>query len=158
MPPNRKLLVPLVLTPLLACALLAPKPEEPKDPLDHRILFASGDVQLDPRAEAQVATISAYLKAHPELLVVRVSGHAGADETTEEATDLDRRRSRAVVDRLIDQGVAAERLAVGRYGTTRPVDTSDSDAARQRNRRVEFDVVEREEESSAPLDPGPIEP
>ena len=149
-----------LLLPLLAtgCALLSPQPQEPADPLGHRISFAAGEVVLDARAEQQIAAVAAHLKARPDLLVVRVAGHADAAEVGDEPCDLDRRRARAVVDRLVALGVSQDRLAVARYGTTRPVDAAASEAARQRNRRVELTLVEREDDSRSVPGPGALEP
>ena len=127
------------------CALLGGTPEPPADPLDHRILFAVRDVQLAPAEDAKLTRVAEHLKDHPELLLVRVAGHADAAEVDDDHGDLDRRRARAVVDRLVALGVEPERLAVARYRATRPVDNGSSDAAHQRNRRVELRVTERED-------------
>ncbi len=145
------LLVTCLLLPTVACALLSPAPELPADPLGHRILFAAQDVQVAPGEEAKLQRIVDHLKQHPEVLLVRVAGHADVAEADEEHGDLDRRRARAVVDRLVALGVAPERLAVARYGTSRPVDNAGSEAARQRNRRVELRAVEVEEKSGPGL-------
>jgi OmpA-OmpF porin, OOP family len=56
--------------------------------------------------------------------------------------DLSRRRAESCRDYLVKKGIAATRLTTEGLGPDKPVDTNDTDAGRQRNRRIEFDVKE----------------
>jgi outer membrane protein OmpA-like peptidoglycan-associated protein len=50
--------------------------------------------------------------------------------------------------RLIEQeGIAADRLEAVGYGESRPVDTNKTAAGRENNRRVEFTILEMEEQA-----------
>ena len=51
---------------------------------------------------------------------------------------LGRRRANAVVNYLVSQGVAADRLTARGYGEDRPRFPNDSEANRAKNRRVEL--------------------
>jgi outer membrane protein OmpA-like peptidoglycan-associated protein len=46
-----------------------------------------------------------------------------------------------VVKWLVAKGIAAERLSAAGFGQSRPIDSNDTAAGRQNNRRVEFHIV-----------------
>ncbi|MGH6645225.1 MAG: peptidoglycan-binding protein, partial [Bradyrhizobium sp.] len=48
-----------------------------------------------------------------------------------------------VVQYLISKGVPAQRLVAAGFGEFQPIDPSDSDEARSRNRRIEMKLTER---------------
>jgi len=47
-------------------------------------------------------------------------------------------RAKAVVEYLRQHGISQERLSFKGYGSTQPVTTNDTEAGKNRNRRVEF--------------------
>ena len=56
---------------------------------------------------------------------------------------LSKKRAASVVQFLVEQGIASQRLKSEGYGEFYPVATNDTAAGRERNRRVEFKVVGR---------------
>jgi outer membrane protein OmpA-like peptidoglycan-associated protein len=87
----------------------------------------------------QVASI---LKSHPELTKVRVEGHTDADGSDEANLDLSDRRAKAVRRYLAERGVDEERLDAQGFGETRPVAANNNKKNKEKNRRVEFVIVE----------------
>jgi outer membrane protein OmpA-like peptidoglycan-associated protein len=87
--------------------------------------------------------VAATMKAHPEIEVVAVEGHADLDESKRVAVDLARRRAQVVRDLLVAKGVDPGRLLVEAHGSTRPLDNNATPAGRARNRRVQFRVEQR---------------
>ena len=57
--------------------------------------------------------------------------------------DLSTERALSVVRFLADQGLPPNRLAAAGYGEFQPLDPSDSDKARRRNRRIEMKLTQR---------------
>ncbi len=84
--------------------------------------------------------LRAYLDQHPEMKV-RVEGHTDSTADDQYNLVLSRRRAGAVVTWLEREGIAAGRLSSRGYGEARPLDTNETEAGRQRNRRVEFVVI-----------------
>jgi OOP family OmpA-OmpF porin len=75
-----------------------------------RILFAAGSVKLDHNATVIVKVVGDTLVANPQVLRVRVVGHA---ETTERnGPKLAKARATAVVNALVKQGIARDRLVI----------------------------------------------
>ena len=79
------------------------------------------------------------LKARPALKLT-LTGHCDDRGTPDFNRALGAKRAERVMHFLIDQGVAPERLRVLSLGEEQPVDRGRSEAARARNRRVEFVV------------------
>ena len=57
--------------------------------------------------------------------------------------DLSAARALAVVQYLIDKGVAPDRLVAAAFGQYDPIDTGVTEDAYRRNRRIEFKLTER---------------
>ena len=74
--------------------------------------------------------------------VVEVGGHTDSRGTDSFNLSLSQRRAEAVVNYLISQGMAAERLNPVGYGESDPVTPDESEEAYQLNRRVEFTALE----------------
>ncbi len=70
-----------------------------------------------------------------------LSGHTDNIGTPEANDKLSRLRATAVKDYLVSQGIAPERFIVEWFGPTRPLDTNETAAGRDRNRRVEMKVL-----------------
>jgi outer membrane protein OmpA-like peptidoglycan-associated protein len=71
---------------------------------------------------------------------VRVEGHASSEGTYDHNQDLSERRAEAVVDYLAAHGVARDRLVSKGFSSSVPAATNDTEAGREKNRRVEFVV------------------
>ncbi len=68
-----------------------------------------------------------------------IEGHTDNIGSDSDNLDLSRRRAAAVKDALVARHrIAANRLATGGYGESRPRDTNDTLEGRARNRRVEL--------------------
>jgi len=86
--------------------------------------------------------------AHPEIKLVRVEGHSDSTGSLKFNMRLSKKRADSVVRYLVNKGgVAKERLMSEGFGPTRPiVPDAKTKEDLARNRRVEFHIVELEEE------------
>jgi len=107
-----------------------------------RIGFATGSTSLTQESQAQIRNIAAILQAFPDTRV-KVGGYT--DDAGDPAANLQlsRERATAVRDALNAAGVDAARLEAEGYGEQHPVASNDTDAGRQRNRRVALRVETR---------------
>jgi outer membrane protein OmpA-like peptidoglycan-associated protein len=114
-----------------------------------QVTFASGllydfdsDVVL-PEAQANLRELAASLDKYPgsDVLIV---GHTDALGTSSYNQSLSERRASAASAYLASQGVARSRIATRGLGETEPVAGNDTEAGRQRNRRVEVAIYASE--------------
>ena len=87
--------------------------------------------------------VAEILSAHPELQKVRIEGHTDSDGGTEYNKELSHDRARAVRDYLVKKGVESDRLEYEGFGESKPLVEEKTAADKQKNRRVDFVVVER---------------
>jgi len=109
-----------------------------------RIQFAFGSEALAPTTRPLLDAIAETLKRNPDITRLEVEGFASEDER--EPWGLSSRRAAAVRAALVERGVAADRLVIQPFAATMPLDPGDSEAARAKNRRVDFMVVKLEED------------
>jgi chemotaxis protein MotB len=117
--------------------------------------FPTGTAELTPNAVRTLETVAVALRqlAHP----IRVEGHTDDVPITRRSGpfasnwDLSTARATRVVQLLIAQGLAADRLAAAGYGEHRPRVPNTSRTNRARNRRVDLVVLGA---VAASLEPG----
>ena len=117
------------------------------------MLFASGSADIGAAGQEQLRKIASVLneiapKIPGELKwVLRVDGHTDTvpiqTERFRSNWELSSARALSVVNFLTAQGVPPSHLAAAGFGQFHPIDPANSDAARDRNRRIELKLTER---------------
>lgn len=102
--------------------------------------FDSGSADLSTKGKRLLDRLATELNDHPR---VRVAVIAHTDDQGEESNNqrLSERRADSVVEYLVGQGVARERLRPEGYGSRLPLVQNVTDADRERNRRVEIRIL-----------------
>jgi len=117
-----------------------------------RIMFPKGAAEPKPEANSILDAVAATLRAHPDITRIEIGGNASSDET--DPWGLSAKRGAEVRAALLQRGITADRLVVVPYGATRPIDSAESDASREKNRRIDFLIVARTGDSPpTALDP-----
>lgn len=106
-----------------------------------RVMFARNSVQIPPAGEAEIELMARVLQQHRDLLRIAVRGHTAANERR--PRQLSQERAQRVLERLVAYGVDRSRLVIESYGAERPSVREHTEADRARNRRVEFELLER---------------
>jgi len=76
-------------------------------------------------------------------LKIEISGHTDNVGSSSYNQKLSRERAKAVVDYLLRQNIAANRLVFEGYGMDQPIADNSTAEGRQQNRRTEFKVLEK---------------
>ncbi len=105
------------------------------------IYFASGSARLADRSSPVLTSIVDVINRCPELKI-SVDGHTDSDGTANENQILSESRARSVRAFLVEAGADGDRIQAIGYGEALPVVPNDSSANKQRNRRIEFSVVD----------------
>ena len=109
--------------------------------ITEKIYFSSGSDRIQSRSFNILEEIAKTLKANPQIKRLRVEGHTdsrGADDKNEA---LSQRRADSVRKFLIGEGIEPDRLEARGYGEARPISDNDTSQGRERNRRVEFTII-----------------
>jgi OmpA-OmpF porin, OOP family len=109
-----------------------------------RVEFENNSAKIRPESTRILEAVLAVMTEHAEFTKLSVEGHTDNRGNANHNQDLSRRRAASVMKWLTDHGVAASRLSSKGFGMTKPIDSNDSDAGRQNNRRVEFHILEKD--------------
>jgi outer membrane protein OmpA-like peptidoglycan-associated protein len=106
--------------------------------------FATGSATILADSFPMLQEVAGILKANPTIKRMRIEGHTDNRGAADMNLDLSRRRAASVRVWLTEHGIDTGRLESQGYGMTQPIDTNDTDAGRQRNRRVDFKILNDE--------------
>ena len=108
-----------------------------------RVEFATGSARLLDQSFPILDEVLALLKANEDIKKVGIEGHTDNRGGKDMNLRLSQSRAESVMKYLIDKGIASSRLTAKGYGFERPIDSNDTNEGRQRNRRVEFHILEQ---------------
>ena len=107
------------------------------------LFFASNQTQILPQSEPSLRELYEFLSENPGVKI-RITGHTdwiGSDEANQKLSE---GRAESVKNSMVERGIDPARIETEGKGETQPVDTNETDAGRQNNRRVEFTILEDE--------------
>ena len=117
------------------------------------LFFKSGSAFLEEKGRKQLKVLAKTIKELQKKIpkniswVLRVDGHTDdvpiRNEQYPSNWQLSANRAISVVQYLIDQGVPAQHLVAAGFGEYQPIDRKKTEAARRKNRRIEFKLTER---------------
>jgi outer membrane protein OmpA-like peptidoglycan-associated protein len=106
------------------------------------VQFETGSNTLTADSKYQLSDLAEILNKYPQI-TIEVGGHTDNTGDATQNKTLSQQRADIVKTYLVDQGIGAGRLSSVGYGSSKPVDTNDTDAGRQKNRRTEFRILSK---------------
>jgi OmpA-OmpF porin, OOP family len=105
-----------------------------------RLLFETGKATLKPESAAQLANVSAIMKAFPNVKI-KVGGYTDNVGNAASNFKLSGERAKNVMAELVKLGTAATRMEAEGYGDKNPVASNDTEEGRAKNRRISMRVT-----------------
>jgi OOP family OmpA-OmpF porin len=102
--------------------------------------FASSKATILKSSYTELAELIEYLKLKPNLRI-EISGHTDSDGNEMANLELSNKRSQAVRNYLIKNGIKANRLFAIGYGETKPIADNSTSVGKAKNRRTEVKVL-----------------
>lgn len=108
-----------------------------------QVQFDTNKATIKPVSNPLLDEVAGVLKEHPEILKLEVQGHTDNKGSAKLNEKLSQNRAESVMKALAKRGIDAGRMTAKGYGPNQPIDTNDTDAGRQKNRRVQFVIQDR---------------
>jgi hypothetical protein len=129
----------------------APKPpprvelRDNKIDFKEKIQFEVNKAIIKPESDSLLAEIADVIKKNPQVKKISIEGHASAEGDAKHNKVLSDDRAKAVMAHLVKKdGVDAARMVAKGWGVEKPIAPNDTEENREKNRRVEFLVVEQD--------------
>jgi outer membrane protein OmpA-like peptidoglycan-associated protein len=105
--------------------------------ITYGITFDVGKSTIKPESMGEINRIVELMNENPTLKF-SVEGHTDSTGNAASNQTLSEARSKAIVDKLVELGIAANRLTASGKGQNSPIADNATDEGRAKNRRVEF--------------------
>jgi OmpA-OmpF porin, OOP family len=108
-----------------------------------KVQFETGKAALLPASHALLDEVAKMLKDNPQVEMISVEGHTDSTGSPDFNRKLSQQRAESVAKYLSGKGVKAARMEPKGFGPDRPVADNETDAGRDANRRVEFNILKQ---------------
>lgn len=105
--------------------------------ITYAITFDIGKANIKPESMTEINRIAQLMKDKGDLKF-EVQGHTDNTGTVAGNQKLSEQRAQAIVNKLVEMGIAANRLSAKGMGQSAPLADNSTDEGRAKNRRVEF--------------------
>lgn len=112
-----------------------------KDYTFQNVIFDFNSWELSREAKMEINTVYSYLLENQNTKII-ISGHTDNVGNTEFNQTLSEKRAKSVSDYFINLGLNKSRISFVGYGSEKPITTNETENGRNKNRRVEFKIVE----------------
>ena len=106
----------------------------------NNIFFDVDKFELKEKSSPELQKILRFLKENPRVRV-EIGGHTDKSGSATHNRELSDKRARSVYAFLVQHGIDQTRLIPVGYGPDHPISSNDTDAGRQKNRRIEFRIL-----------------
>ena len=118
-----------------------------------QVQFDVGKATIRKVSDPLLDSVAQVLKEHPEILKLEVQGHTDNTGSKQLNAKLSDDRAKSVRDAMIKRGIDGNRLSFKGYGQDVPVADNKTPEGKQKNRRVQFIVLDK-----APTPPATAKP
>lgn len=111
--------------------------------IGEKVQFALNSAEILPASFDLLKEVAAVMKKNEQITLCQVEGHTDTTGTAQHNRELSQKRAESVKAFLVKEGVPAKRLAAKGFGPDKPLADNGTDDGREKNRRVEFNIVKQ---------------
>jgi OOP family OmpA-OmpF porin len=128
-----------------------PEPEKRVEVRDNKIVinekvqFEFNSAKILEVSHSLLDEVASVIKENPQIKKIRVEGHASSEGSDDYNLKLSDKRATSVMKYLTGKaGIETAMLTAKGYGEAQPIASNDSEDGREKNRRVEFTILEQD--------------
>ena len=114
--------------------------EKYKPTILRNVFFDTGSAELRPESFTELNKLKTFLDDNPTIRI-QLNGHTDNVGSDTDNLTLSDNRAKSVFTYLVENGIDKTRMTYKGYGETSPIDSNETDAGRQANRRTEFMII-----------------
>jgi OOP family OmpA-OmpF porin len=111
--------------------------------IGEKIQFAFDSAEILPASHGLLGEVATLLRENAQIEVLQIEGHTDSTGKPDYNRELSRKRAESVRAFLVKAGIEGRRLAAKGFGPDRPIAENETEAGKERNRRVEFNIVKQ---------------
>jgi outer membrane protein OmpA-like peptidoglycan-associated protein len=108
-----------------------------------KVQFETGKADLKEVSHSLLDEVAKMLKDNPQVELISVEGHTDSTGSPVFNRKLSQQRAESVAKYLASKGVKAARMEPKGFGPDKPIADNETDAGREANRRVEFNILKQ---------------
>jgi OOP family OmpA-OmpF porin len=108
-----------------------------------KVQFEKGSAELLAVSFPLLDEVAKMMKDNPQIELVQIEGHTDITGPADFNRKLSQQRAESVVKYISGKGVGGKRMDPKGFGPDRPIADNETDAGREANRRVEFNIVKQ---------------
>jgi outer membrane protein OmpA-like peptidoglycan-associated protein len=108
-----------------------------------QVQFQTGTAKLTGNSDEILEEVASVLKQRTEVAKLEVQGHTDNKGNKAANKTLSQSRADSVMKALVAKGIEADRLSAKGYGQDEPIADNATEEGRQKNRRVQFKILEK---------------
>jgi OOP family OmpA-OmpF porin len=112
--------------------------------IHEKIQFELAKADIKAESHDLLNEIVQVIKDNPHIKKIAIEGHASSDGNDAFNMKLSDDRSKSVMKYFVDHGIEANKLTAKGFGETKPIGDNETEEGREKNRRVEFNIVEQD--------------
>jgi outer membrane protein OmpA-like peptidoglycan-associated protein len=111
--------------------------------IHEKVQFAFDKATILPASFGLLDEVAKVITSNPHIKKIQIEGHASSEGDAKHNLKLSDDRARSVMTYLTQHGIAKDLLVAKGFGIDRPIADNATDAGREQNRRVEFNIVDQ---------------
>jgi len=111
--------------------------------IGEKVQFATGSAEILPVSHGLLDEVAQVLNDNPQIDLLQVEGHTDSTGTAAGNRKLSQQRAESVMKYLAGKGVRAGRMQAKGFGPDRPIADNATDDGKEKNRRVEFNILKQ---------------
>ncbi|MCU0662805.1 MAG: OmpA family protein [Myxococcota bacterium] len=110
--------------------------------ITEKVMFDYNKATIKVESHSLLADVAKVISEHKQISKIRVEGHTDSDGEDAYNKKLSQQRADAVKSFLVKAGIGRKLLEAVGYGEEKPIGSNDTEEGKEKNRRVEFVVVQ----------------